>query len=193
MKILTLDIGNAIRELKKKCRTNIEVGRQLGMTSAHVGRILSGKVNYFGDETWERIEPILAPYMPPKAEAKTEDGEPDFLLARIIANYAELSDAEKADLLAASEHLRVASEQRKAAEQAAIVPSPNAAIRPDLLARMVREAENPTTTPRGKKTGLPLIHQQIVCPDCKQPFFVPRLKKGEKHACPVCGKHVVVK
>lgn len=63
MQILTIAIENAIRNMKHDLNKNIAVGEALGMTSAHIGRILSGKVNYFNDETLARIRPILSPYM----------------------------------------------------------------------------------------------------------------------------------
>ena len=63
MKIITLDIVNAMRRMKAELKTDKAIAARLGISIAHVGRIFSGNTQYLSDSTWERIEPIIAPYM----------------------------------------------------------------------------------------------------------------------------------
>lgn len=63
MKIIDLPLSNAIRRLRLNSGSDSEVAEKLNLSRAHIGRILKGKINYFEDDTWKRIEPILSPYM----------------------------------------------------------------------------------------------------------------------------------
>jgi len=63
MKIIDSKVIRAIKSLRVELNSNAEVGRRLGFTGKHVGKILEGKVNYLEAPTWERVEPILRPYL----------------------------------------------------------------------------------------------------------------------------------
>jgi len=63
MKQLDLRLSNAFRRMKAVVGTNAEMARLLGLSRAHIGRILKGGMCGIEDETWTRIESILAPYM----------------------------------------------------------------------------------------------------------------------------------
>lgn len=63
MKLIDLSIQNAFRRMRAAHRSAREIAFMLNLTPAHVGKILNGKVNYFEDKTWVRIEPIVKRYM----------------------------------------------------------------------------------------------------------------------------------
>lgn len=63
MKIIDLKIGNGFRRMKAALGTDAEMARVLGISRAHVGRILKGVTNYLEDETWERIKDIVGRYI----------------------------------------------------------------------------------------------------------------------------------
>lgn len=70
MKLIDLRIANAFRRMRAAHKSAREISFILGLSAAHIGKILSGKVNYFEDKTWERIEPIVSRYMA-KEEPRT--------------------------------------------------------------------------------------------------------------------------
>lgn len=63
MKIIDLKIANGFRRMKAAMETDAAVSRALGLSRAHVGRILKGTTYYLEDETWNRIEPIVKRYI----------------------------------------------------------------------------------------------------------------------------------
>lgn len=63
MKIIDLAIANGFRRMKAAVRTDAEMSRILGLSKAHVGRILKGKTIYLSDDTWSRIESHLGRYI----------------------------------------------------------------------------------------------------------------------------------
>jgi hypothetical protein len=63
MKIISPDILDALHRMKLQLGTNVEVAKRLGVSSKHVGKILAEDVKYFEDRTWERIEPLITPYI----------------------------------------------------------------------------------------------------------------------------------
>lgn len=63
MKQLDLKLSNAFRRMKAAVGTNAEMARILGVSRAHIGRILKGGMYGLEDETWARIESLLAPYI----------------------------------------------------------------------------------------------------------------------------------
>jgi len=64
VKIIDDKIMTAIARLRVVCDgNNSEVARKFGVTRSHIGNIFKGKVTYFEPKTWERIEPILSPYI----------------------------------------------------------------------------------------------------------------------------------
>ena len=63
MKIISPDILDAIHRMKLQLGTNTEIAKKLEVSSKHIGKILSEDVKYFGDKTWNRIEPRLSPYI----------------------------------------------------------------------------------------------------------------------------------
>ncbi len=75
MKIIDDNIYAALHKLKLVCGgTNAELGRKLGLSRAYIGKLINGKSNYFEEKTWERIEPILRPYI--KGNKIRSDAEP---------------------------------------------------------------------------------------------------------------------
>lgn len=63
MKIIDLKIGNGFRRMKAAVGTDAEMARILGLSRAHIGRILKGTTYYLEDETWARIEKIMSRYI----------------------------------------------------------------------------------------------------------------------------------
>lgn len=63
MKIIDLSIANGFRRMKAAVGTDVEMARILGLSKAHVGRILKGKTMYLEDETWARIQGTLDRYI----------------------------------------------------------------------------------------------------------------------------------
>lgn len=112
MKIITLEIVNALRKMKAECKTDKAVAARLGISIAHVGRIFSGNTQYLYDTTWERIEPILAPYMSAGSQTgsiinSTIIGDNNHIsgdalgaVIRKIMASEKLSDAEKLKFIA---------------------------------------------------------------------------------------------
>lgn len=63
MKLIDLSIQNAFRRMRAAHRSAREIAFMLELTPAHIGKILNGKVTFFEDKTWARIEPIVKRYM----------------------------------------------------------------------------------------------------------------------------------
>ena len=64
MKIIDEDIYAALLHFKTRCKSNnSEMGRRLDLSRDHVGKIINKKLTYIEDKTWERIHPIIAPYI----------------------------------------------------------------------------------------------------------------------------------
>lgn len=72
MKIIDLRIGNGFRRMKAAVGTNAEMARILGLSRAHIGRILSGVTNYLEDDTWARISGIMSRYIRPDDPSNVE-------------------------------------------------------------------------------------------------------------------------
>ena len=73
MKVIDDKIMAAIARLRVVCDgNNSEIARKFGVTRSHIGNIFKGKVTYFEPKTWERIEPILRPYIKPHVPKATE-------------------------------------------------------------------------------------------------------------------------
>jgi len=113
MQIIDAKIRRAIIALKAHLKTNKAVAEALGVSAVQVGYILKEKTQYFNNPTWERIKPILAPYMEEEqhAVAITNNGgvvwnnghiSGDALGAviRKIMASEKLSDAEKLKFIA---------------------------------------------------------------------------------------------
>ena len=93
MKIIDAKILDALHKFKIVAGSNRKVAKPLGFTGKHVGQILARKVAYFEDQTWERIEPVLRPYMdaPPTPEDK---------LAKWVGdNFSKLSAEEQNEVI----------------------------------------------------------------------------------------------
>lgn len=194
MKLIDLSISNAFRRMKAIFKTNANISRKVYLSEAHVGRILSGKTTFFSDETWDRIKPIISPYL--TAE------EDDFIRKRIAAIYAGLDRAEQAELLAAAERIKARSSHEELprqevpalpdievkVEQDPPVPPPNfpgRRIVPDPI-------NNSTLTPKGKNFG-GVLDIEVRCPECGGLLHIPKINAGKTHACPNCGKHIKLK
>ena len=122
----------------------------------------------------------------------------DFNLARINEIYTCLDRAGRAELLASAEQILK--------RNTPIIPAPGTMrintdltsenlppkIPTELVARMVQEMDNPTSTPRGKFKGRWLLDKSFICPACRKKFFVSRTESGAKMACPLCGQHVII-
>ena len=64
MKIIDEHVFLALHHFRTRCHSsNAEMGRILELSKGHMSKIMNEKVSYFEDKTWERIEPILAPYI----------------------------------------------------------------------------------------------------------------------------------
>ncbi|MBQ9502881.1 MAG: hypothetical protein IJU70_12040 [Lentisphaeria bacterium] len=63
MRLIDLKLSNAFRRMRATVRTNVELADKLGLSRAHVGRILKGEVYYLDDKTWVRIEKLVTPYI----------------------------------------------------------------------------------------------------------------------------------
>lgn len=63
MKIIDLKIANGFRRMKAALETDAAVSRALGLSRAHIGRILKGTTYFLEDDTWARIEPIISRYI----------------------------------------------------------------------------------------------------------------------------------
>ncbi|MEI3002747.1 MAG: S24 family peptidase [Victivallis sp.] len=63
MKMIDLTLSNAIRRMRAGMKSDAALADKLGLSRMHIGRILKGKINYFEDDTWQRIEPLLKPYI----------------------------------------------------------------------------------------------------------------------------------
>lgn len=64
MKIIDKDIFLALHHFRTRCgSSNAEMGRRLELSKGHMSKIMNEKVGYFEDKTWERIEPILQPFI----------------------------------------------------------------------------------------------------------------------------------
>lgn len=57
-------IIDAVLKIKLVVGSNEEVGRLLGVSKKHIGKILSGDVQYIQEDTWKKMEPQLRPHMP---------------------------------------------------------------------------------------------------------------------------------
>ena len=107
MKIIDDKIRKAIITLKAHLKTNKAVAETLGLSAVQVGYIMKEKTQYFNNPTWERIEPILAPYMASGGQAvaitnSTIIGDNNHIsgdalgaVIRKIMASERLSDAEK--------------------------------------------------------------------------------------------------
>lgn len=63
MKIIDLKLANGFRRMKAALKTDAEMARVLGISRAHIGRILKGSTYFLEDETWARIEPLIKKYV----------------------------------------------------------------------------------------------------------------------------------
>ncbi|MBN2641510.1 MAG: hypothetical protein JXR78_07650 [Victivallales bacterium] len=64
MKIIDEGIMTALSKMRlSHDGKNIRLAEKLGLTNAYIGKIFKGKVNYFNDDTWKKIEPVLRPYI----------------------------------------------------------------------------------------------------------------------------------
>ena len=122
----------------------------------------------------------------------------DVIKGRIDEIYSDLDRAGRAELLASAEQILK--------RNTPILPAPGTMtintdltseqlppkIPTELVARMVQEMDNPTSTPRGKFKGRWLLDKSFICPACGKRFFVSRTEHGAKMACPLCGQHVII-
>lgn len=93
MQIIDARVLEALHRMKIIEGSNAAVGRKLGTTGKHIGQILKKRVAYFEDITWDRMEPILRPYLdaPPTPEDK--------LAAWVGANFDKLSADEQNEVI----------------------------------------------------------------------------------------------
>lgn len=199
MKIIDLSITNAFRRMKAVFKTNAEISRRVDLSQIHVARILNGKTQYFSDETWARIEPVLRAYL--------RSDDQDYIRDRISSIYASLDRADQAELLAAAERIK-----SKAGPEGPEQPEPP---RPETVAVEPRRHDGTkdpneisvdiekavagldqggekTKTPRGNTDGTTVFHHEIRCPQCQSLFFVPKIRIRNKMACPFCGQHITI-
>lgn len=127
----------------------------------------------------------------------------DFVHCRIEAIYADLTAAERAELLAAAERIADHDRQELSDSFPTSTELPNTAeiergdrnytvVKDKLLVDVTDEV---TRTPRGRVGGNKFFHDQIRCPnmDCQGLFYVAKMRLNRKTACPFCGQHVIVK
>ena len=87
MKIIDLKVGNGFRRMKAAVGTDAEMARILGLSRAHIGRILKGTTYYLEDETWARIEKIMSRYI---REDDPSNVEP---VVERVKNFPVISEA----------------------------------------------------------------------------------------------------
>ena len=95
MKIIDLILGNAFRRMRMKEKNATTMAEKLGLSSAHVGRILHGTTQYLSDETWTRIEPIITPYI--RTDATVSAAIPPEVIREVMASAC--SAEEKAAII----------------------------------------------------------------------------------------------
>jgi len=54
---------NALHQMKLHLGSNAELARVMGISAAHIGRLLKGGEKFVEHPTWEKIEPHLQPYI----------------------------------------------------------------------------------------------------------------------------------
>jgi hypothetical protein len=63
MKIINHQFLEALRKLKQNLGTNKEIAESAAISEVHVGRLLSGKIEMLKDDTYDRLYPLLEPYL----------------------------------------------------------------------------------------------------------------------------------
>lgn len=125
----------------------------------------------------------------------------DVIKGRIDEIYSGLDRAGRAELLALAEQIAKrdgvtlipqALPSRNEEKPASGIRRKHGPLPTMVVDRVMRELDNPTQTPRGKETGIPLVSIEIECSTCHKIFYAPRLQRGQEIACPACGTHVIV-
>lgn len=165
MKIIDLVLQNAFRLMRQKEDSSADMARKLGISGAHMTRILKGKTNYLSDETWTRIEPIITPYIRTDAPAASDPSQPPEVSAVL---HSDLPPAEKAEILSALF-------ARRQTEERVTLPAPPTLPHPPPPAN----AGNNTTRHKVR------WHEAVTCPRCEEFLVIP--SDGDKIICPECG------
>lgn len=63
MKIIDSELYDGFLRMREAIGTNAEMGRILGLSRAHIGRIINKVTLYLNDPTWRRVEKELRPYL----------------------------------------------------------------------------------------------------------------------------------
>ena len=88
MKEITKNIRAALHKMKYDKLSNEEMGKLLGFSKKHIGKLLDGTVTSFEENSWERIYPILKRYISNECENICEGmGDADKLM---VKRYKEL-------------------------------------------------------------------------------------------------------
>lgn len=166
MKIIDLVLQNAFRLMRLKEDSSADMARKLGISGAHMTRILKGKTNYLSDETWTRIEPIITPYIRTDSQAAPDPSQPPEVAAVL---HSDLPPAEKAEILSALF-------SHRPAEERVTLPAPPTLPHPPPAPK--NSGENTT---RHKVRW----HEAVTCPRCEEFLVIP--SDGDKIICPECG------
>lgn len=187
--------------LDKRNETQSDIGARLGVSRQLVGAWIHGDRNPKYCSVQRIAEALgcsvfdIAEFENSAEEEAVKLGtqETDFIFARIQEIYSGLDRARRAELLAAAERLAAVNVRREDIDLRPLRrEGTTPKMTPELRDHIIKEAEYPTTNvPRAKLDGLPLIHNEHVCPRCGRPFYLPRFKKPGKIACPTCGLHIV--
>ena len=165
MKIIDLVLGNAFRRMRLQEKTATSMAKKLGLSSAHVGKILHGTTQYLSDETWTRIEPIITPYIRTDAPAAPDPSQPPEVAAVL---HSDLPPAEKAEILSALF-------ARRQSEERVTLPAP-----PTLPHPPAPKNSSENTTHHKVRW-----HEAVTCPRCEEFLVIP--SDGGKIICPECG------
>jgi hypothetical protein len=104
---VTPAITEAMRNASDRLGSNDALAKATGLTGATIGRYRSGRIRIIKDDAWDRLEPVLRPflrskypdYVPGNASAHDAphpcDGRPD-VLRRLCEHWDELPDETRA-------------------------------------------------------------------------------------------------
>lgn len=65
MKIIDDVTYNALLNCRKKYETNAMMAEAFGVSRTYMGKLLRRQVSHFTDEIWDRVAPLLKPYIVP--------------------------------------------------------------------------------------------------------------------------------
>lgn len=108
-KTIAVALGKAAQQFD----SNAELGRKAGVHGATIGQYRNGRISYISDEVWEKLYPLLQPYLPddpryyPRSALKSMQmaetagyyGTPPKELQRLCKAWEQLCEVEKAKIL----------------------------------------------------------------------------------------------